>query len=299
MKSGFISIIGRPNVGKSTLLNSLLGRKIAITSSKPQTTRNIIDGILTEKDYQMIFVDTPGIHKPKYKLGRLLNKQSYYSINDVDIVLFVVDASEKLGKGDMFVLNVLKNINKPVFLILNKIDKLKKEEIFEKINDYKDLYNFSEIVPLSSIKNNNVNHLKETLVQYLPDNIKYYDDNTVTNASLEFIISELIREKILDLTNDEVPHSVSCKVDKIEEQNKILNIMATIIVDRENLKKIIIGKQGSMIKEIGKRSRIDIEAFVGKKVYLELFVKVIKKWRDKDKILNEIGYKDFNNLIDE
>ena len=298
MKSGFISIVGRPNVGKSTLLNSLLGKKIAITSSKPQTTRNTIEGILTTEDYQMVFVDTPGIHKPKFKLGKILNKQAYFSIKDVDIVMFLVDASEELGKGDMFVLNVLKETDKPVFLILNKIDKISNEEILLKIEEYKDLYNFSEIIPLSSIKGVNVEHLKDVLVKYLPDNIKYYDDNMITNTTREFVISELIREKILHLTNEEVPHSVSCMVESIEEDKNIVNIMATIIVDRDNLKKIIIGKNGSMIKEIGKRARFDIENYLGKRVYLELFVKVISKWRDKDKILNEIGFKDFNDLIE-
>lgn len=298
MKSGFISIVGRPNVGKSTLLNSLIGKKVAITSSKPQTTRNNIEGILTTKDYQMVFIDTPGIHKPKFKLGKLLNKQAYYSIKDVDIILFLVDASSELGKGDMFVLNVLKETDKPVFLILNKIDKISNEEILLKIDEYKDLYNFSEIIPLSSMKKINVEHLKDVIVKYLPDNIKYYDDNTITNTSDEFVISELIREKILHLTSEEIPHSVSCTVDSIEEDKNIISIMATIIVDRENLKKIIIGKQGNMIKEIGKRARFDIENYLGKKVYLELFVKVINKWRDKDKILNEIGFKDFNDLIE-
>ncbi len=295
MKSGFIGLVGRPNVGKSTLLNSIIGRKVAITSNKPQTTRNNIQGIYTDGDYQMVFVDTPGIHKAKHKLGKVLNKQAFFSINDVDIILFLVDITEKLGSGDKFIIEMFKEINKPVILILNKIDKLPKEEILLKIDEYKDLYNFDEIVPVSALKRENVSHLIDVLKKYLPDTIKYFDDNTVTNVDVTFMISEYIREKVLELTNEEVPHSTTCIVENIEEDNNAIIINASIIVDRDNLKKIIIGKNGSMIKEIGIRARKDIEELLNKKVYLDLFVKVIPKWRDKDKILNEIGFKDFNN----
>ncbi len=289
MRSGFVSFIGRPNVGKSTLLNSILGKRIAITSDKPQTTRNMIQGIYNDKDTQIVFVDTPGIHKPKSKLGRVLNKQAYFTIN-------VVDISEKIGTGDKFVIDVLKNIkDKPVFLVINKIDKLPREEILKKIDEYQKLYDFAEIIPVSARKNDNTDRLLEVIKKYLPDNIKYFDDNTVTSSSPEFIISEFVREKVLDLTNEEVPHAVTCIVEQIEEYDDIMNISATVIVDRENLKKIIIGKNGSMIKEIGTRARRDIEAYFDKKVYLELFVKVIPKWRDKEKFLNMIGYKDFLN----
>lgn len=294
MKSGFIGLVGRPNVGKSTLLNSIIGRKVAITSNKPQTTRNNIQGIHTDGDYQMVFVDTPGIHKPKHKLGKVLNKQAFFSINDVDIILFLVDITEKLGPGDKFVIEMFKEISKPVILILNKIDKLPKEEILIKIDEYKDLYNFDEIVPASALKRENVSHLIDVLKKYLPDTIKYFDDNTVTNVDVTFMISEYIREKVLELTNEEVPHSTTCIVENIEEDNNTIIINASIIVDRDNLKKIIIGKNGSMIKEIGIRARKDIEELLNKKVYLDLFVKVIPKWRDKDRILNEIGFKDFN-----
>ena len=294
MKSGFIGLVGRPNVGKSTLLNSIIGRKVAITSNKPQTTRNNIQGVYTDGDYQMVFVDTPGIHKPKHKLGKVLNKQAFFSINDVDIILFLVDITEKLGPGDKFVIEMFKEIDKPVILILNKIDKLPKEEILLKIDEYKDLYNFDEIVPVSALKRENVSHLIDVLKKYLPDTIKYFDDNTVTNVDVTFMISEYIREKVLELTNEEVPHSTTCIVENIEEDNNAIIINASIIVDRDNLKKIIIGKNGSMIKEIGIRARKDIEELLNKKVYLDLFVKVIPKWRDKDRILNEIGFKDFN-----
>ena len=293
MKSGFVSLIGRPNVGKSTLLNNIMGRKIAITSNKPQTTRNIIQGIYNDNDTQIIFVDTPGIHKPKYKLGKYLNKQSYMMIEDVDVVLFLVDASEKLGNGDLFIIEKLKSINKPVILILNKIDKLTNDEILLKIDEYKDLYNFSEIIPVSSLKNKNIDTLIKVLKNYMVDNIKYYGDDVITNTSTEFIISEYIREKVLELTNDEIPHSITCVIEKIENKKDIVNINACIIIDRDNIKKIIIGKNGKMIKEIGIKARKDIEELFNKKVYLELYVKCVKNWRDKESYLSELGFKDF------
>ncbi len=293
MKSGFVSIIGRPNVGKSTLLNYIIGKKIAIISDKPQTTRNIIQGIYTKNDTQIIFVDTPGIHKPKNKLGKVLNKQTYFSINDVDIILFMVDISESLGKGDLFIIDLLKREKKPVFLILNKIDKLNKEQILVKIDEYKDLYNFDEIFPLSAYKGDNVDRLIDTIKKYLPDNIKYFDDDMITASSDKFIIAELIREKILELTSEEIPHSVCVVVDNLEENKKIISIYATIVLDRENIKKIIIGRNGNMIKEISTRSRCDLEEYFKKKVYLETYVKVIPKWSDKEKYLNQIRFNDF------
>ncbi|MCI6848247.1 MAG: GTPase Era [Erysipelotrichaceae bacterium] len=294
MKSGFIALVGRPNVGKSTLLNAIIGKKVAITSDKPQTTRNIIQGIRTDKDSQMVFVDTPGIHKPKNKLGKILNKQAYFSVNDVDVILFLVDITESLGKGDMFVIDVLKNVRVPVILVINKIDKLPKEEILKKIDEYKDLYNFDEIIPVSARKKDNVDRLIAVLKAKLTDNIKYYDDEIYTDKPINFIVSELIREKILELTFEEVPHSVSVVTDLMEYNRDAVNIKATIVVDRENLKRILVGKNGSMIKEIGTRARMEIEPLLKKNVYLELFVKVIPKWRDREKFLNEIGFKEFN-----
>ena len=294
MKSGFIGLVGRPNVGKSTLLNAIIGRKVAITSDKPQTTRNIIQGIRTDEDSQMVFVDTPGIHKPKNKLGKMLNKQAYYSLTDVDVILFLVDITESLGKGDMFVIDVLKNCNVPVILVINKIDKLPKEEILKKIEQYKDLYNFDEIVPVSAKKMDNIDRLINVLKSKLTDNIKYYDDDMYTDKPINFIVSELIREKILELTFEEVPHSVSVITDSMEYGRDSVNIKATIIVDRENLKRILVGKNGTMIKEIGTRARMEIEPLLDKKVYLELFVKVIPKWRDREKFLNDTLYKEFN-----
>ena len=294
MKSGFIGLIGRPNVGKSSLVNAVIGHKVAITSDKPQTTRNVIQGIRTDEDSQMVFVDTPGIHKPKNKLGRILNKEAYYSLEDVDVILFLVDITESLGKGDKFLIDVLKNANVPVILVINKIDKVPREEILKKIDEYKDLYNFDEIIPISAKKMDNVDRLINVLKSKLTDNIKYYDEDMYTDKPVNFMVSELIREKILDLTFEEVPHSVSVIVDAMEYSANSVNIQATIVVDRENLKAILVGKNGSMIKEIGTRARMEIELLLNKKVYLELFVKVIPKWRDREKFLNEIGYEEYN-----
>ena len=294
MKSGFIGLVGRPNVGKSTLLNAIIGRKVAITSDKPQTTRNIIEGIRTDEDSQMVFVDTPGIHKPKSKLGKILNKEAYVTIDDVDVILFLVDITEKLGKGDLFVIDIIKKVKIPVILVINKIDKLPKEEILKKIDEYKDLYNFDEIVPISAHKQDNVDRLVNVIKSKLTDNIKYYDEDMYTDKPVNFLVGELVREKILDLTEEEVPHSVSVVVEQMEYNRDAVNIKATVIVDRENLKKILVGKNGSMIKEIGINARKDIEELLDKRVYLELFVKVIPKWRDREKFLNEIGFKEFN-----
>ncbi len=292
MKSGFVSIVGRPNVGKSTLLNNIIGRKVAITSSTPQTTRNIIQGIYNDNDSQIIFVDTPGIHKPKYKLGKYLNKQSYMMIDDVDIILFVIDASAKLGPGDKFVLEKIKSAKKNTILVINKIDKLTNDEILLKIDEYKDLYEFSDIVPISSLKDRNVEELIKVIKKYIKDDIQYYSKDEVTNVSTKFMVSEYVREKILNLTNDEVPHSVTCVVENIEYKKNVVNILVCIIVDRENLKKIIIGKNGSMLKKIGIQSRYDLERLFGKKVFLETYVKCIKNWRDKEKYLNDLGFND-------
>ena len=291
MKAGFVSIVGRPNVGKSTLLNTLIGRKIAITSDKAQTTRNNIMGIYHDNDSQIIFMDTPGIHKPKNNLGKALNSKAYYTINDVDIVVLIVDITESFGPGDKFVIDKLKNIDKPVILVLNKMDKVNKEVILKKINQYKDLYDFSEIVPLSVIRKEEVDILVKVLKKYLTDDIKYYDDDYITDKSNEFFISEYVREKILRYTNDEVPHSITCVTENIKVGRDATEVDVLIIVEKENIKKIIVGHQGEMIKRIGIESRKDIEKLLGRKVYLNLFVKTVPKWRDKDKYLVEFGYK--------
>ena len=289
MKSGFISVIGRPNVGKSTLINTIVGEKVAITTDKPQTTRDLIQGIYTDTDSQMVFVDTPGIHKPLHKLGGFLNSKAYYSVNDVDLILLVVDGSEGIGSGDRFIIERLKNVTKPVFLAINKIDKLKNEDILNKINEYKDLYDFCEIVPLSAEKNDNVDRLITTLKKYLPDNVKYFADDDKTSSTMDFRISEIVREKVMNLTEEEIPHSIACILTDYEEKNNIINIFVDIITDREALRKIILGKNGIKIKQIGIEARGDLERLLGKQVYLELYVRVLKKWRDKEKYLRELG----------
>lgn len=293
MKSGFVSIIGRPNTGKSTLLNTILKTHLAIVSNVAGTTRNAIQGVYNDEDTQIIFIDTPGIHKPQDRLGKLLNQESYKSLDDIDVILFMVDATAPLGKGDKFIVETLNKVKSPVILVLNKIDKLNNEEILNAINRYKDLYDFADIVPISAIKDDNVSRLISVIKKYLTDDIKYYDDETLTNTSVRFIISELVREKILNLTNDEVPHSVTCVTTLYEEKSNIININVDIIVDRDSLKKIIIGHQGSMIKTIGSYARRDIETMLHKQVYLELFVKTIKNWRDKEKYLTELGFRDY------
>lgn len=290
MKSGFVSLIGRPNTGKSTLLNQIIKEKVAIISPKPQTTRNLVEGIYNEDDTQIIFVDTPGIHKPIDKLGVALNNQAYYSINDVDILLLVVDASVPYGKGDQFIIDKLSSVKKPVFLILNKIDKLNDEEILKKIDEYKNLYEFAEIIPVSALKNDNIDRLIKVLKEYLPDNVKYFMDGETTTAEMEFRLSEIVREKIFIHTNDEVPHSISCKLVGYEEKNNIAKIYIDIIVDRDSLRKIIIGSNGNMIKTIGHEARLDMEELLGMKVYLELYCKTIKKWREKEKFIKDLGY---------
>lgn len=294
MKSGFASIIGRPNVGKSTLLNSIVDAKLAITSDVAGTTRNTIEGIYNDDDTQIIFIDTPGIHKPINRLGRILNRSSYSFLSNIDVILFLVDASSSFGKGDEFIIRALKNNDIPVILVLNKIDKISDEELFKKINFYKDLYPFSDIVPVSALSDDNISELIKVVKTYMHDSIKYYDDKTITNLSPKFMISELVREKILKLTENEVPHSVTCITTHLEIKEDIVEAYVDIIVDRDSLKKIIIGKGGAMIKEIGRLARIDIEDMYEKKVYLELYCKTIPKWRDRENYLNELGFKKEN-----
>ena len=289
MKSGFVSLVGRPNVGKSTLLNSLLERKIAITSNVSGTTRNIIQGIYNDNDSQIIFVDTPGIHKPQSKLGAIMNKKAYTMADDVDIVLFLIDVEKGYGKGDSFILERLKELNKPIILLMNKVDRVKKDTLLGLINEYKDLHNFVEIIPVSALTGINVEDLINTIKRYLPDSVEYYSRDAVTNVSRNFMLAELVREKVLHLTKEEVPHSVTCLVEHFEEDEECAHVMVTIIVDRDNLKKIIIGKNGTMLKEIGTKARSDMEELLGKKVFLETYVKAIENWKDREKYLTEFG----------
>ncbi len=290
MKSGFVSLIGRPNVGKSTLLNTLINQKIAITSNKPQTTRNIIQGIYNDDGYQIVFVDTPGIHKPLNKLGKVLNKEAQSLTKDVDLVLFVVDAAEGIGTGDKKIIASFTETNSPVILILNKIDKMTESQLIKTINDYKDLYNFAEIVPISALSKNNVDRLLTVIKKYMTDTMRYFDDDMITTSTLNFLVSEFVREKIFRMTEEEIPHSITCITSKYEEKKNIVDITVDIIVDRDSIKKIVIGKQGSLLKAVGIEARKDIEDLIGKKVYLELYVKTIKNWRDREKYLNELGF---------
>lgn len=293
MKSGFVSFVGRPNVGKSTLLNTIIGKKVAIATNKPQTTRNLIQGIYNDSDSQIVFVDTPGIHKPNNKLGSVLNRQAYYTFDEVDVVVLLVDGSEQLGMGDKFVIERLKEVKQPVILVINKIDKLSKEQIYLKIKEYSELYDFKEIIPLSAMKNSNVKELIKVLKDYLPVGEQMFDEELYTNSSERFMVSEMIREKVFNLTEQEVPHSLTCVVEEMKFNRNSVSIIASIIVDRDSLKKIIIGARGSKIKQIGIEARKDIENLLGKKVFLELYVRTIEKWRDKEKYLMEFGYYDF------
>ncbi len=290
MKSGFVSIVGRPNTGKSTLINTLINEKIAIVSNVAGTTRNTIQGVYHDKDTQIVFVDTPGIHKANDKLGKHLNKQSYESLEDIDAILFLVDAANGLGKGDRFIMEALKHTSVPVILVLNKIDKLTSEGILKAITSYKDLFDFADIIPISALKKDNIERLIEITKKYLKDNIKYYEDDVITNNDPHFMITELVREKILNLTTDEVPHSITCILTQYKEKTNLIELAVDIIVTRDSLKKIIIGKQGQMLKTIGTQARKDIEALLKKPVYLELYVKTVKNWRNKEKYLVELGF---------
>ena len=243
MKSGFVSIIGRPNVGKSTLINTIINRKVAITSNVSGTTRNIIQGIYNDSDTQIVFVDTPGIHKPINRLGKVLNKEALALTKDVDLILFVVDVASGIGKGDMFILESLKNNDVPVILVLNKIDEITTEKLFKTIDEFKDIYPFVEVVPTSGLKNDNVDHLISVIKKYLHDEVKYFPDEYYTSSSMKFMASEIVREKLLQVTEDEIPHSITCITTLFEEKKDIVNISVDIIVDRDNIKRIIICSQ--------------------------------------------------------
>ncbi|KGX93589.1 GTPase Era [Pontibacillus halophilus JSM 076056 = DSM 19796] len=292
-KSGFISIIGRPNVGKSTFMNRVIGQKIAIMSDKAQTTRNKIQGVYTTEDAQLVFLDTPGIHKPKHKLGDFMVKVAEQSLNEVDLVMFMVNAKEGFGRGDEYIINMLQKVNQPVFLIVNKIDEVHPDELLPLIDEYRERYDFAEIVPISALEGNNVDHLVQLMTDRMEEGPQYYPEDHITDHPERFVISEMVREKALQLTREEVPHSIAVVIDNIEEreQNNTVYVQATIIVERSSQKGIIIGKQGGMLKEIGQRARKDIESLLGSKVYLELWVKVQKDWRNRANQLQEYGYR--------
>ena len=290
MRCGFVSLVGRPNTGKSTLMNSILGMKLAITSDKAGTTRNIINGIYNDDDSQIVFVDTPGIAKPSHKLNNLLNKKAYTNTEGVDVILFLIDIYKGFGKGDQFILNRIKDKDVPIFLLLNKIDKVEdKTKLLKNINELKELCDFKEIIPLSAKSHENVDTVINCIKPYLSEMDRIYSEDELTNVSTRFIMAELVREKVLELTKDEIPHSVTCYVESFEEEDNLVRIQVLIVVDSDNLKKIIIGKRGSMLKEIGMRARYDMEKFLGKKVYLSTYVKTLKNWRDQEKYFQELG----------
>lgn len=292
-KSGFVSIVGRPNVGKSTLLNRFVGQKIAIMSDKAQTTRNKIQGVVTSDHSQIVFIDTPGIHKPKHALGDFMVRTAKRTIPDVDVVLFMVNATQKIGPGDRFVIDLLKRTEEPVFLVINKIDQVHPDELPGIVESYEDEYDFAEIVPISALEGNNVDRLYELIESYLQEGPQYYPDDQVTDHPERFIIAEFIREKVLHHTREEIPHSVAVAIEKIErEENGKLHIMANVIVERSSQKGILIGKGGTMMKRVGTEARRDIERLLGSKVYLELWVKVQKDWRNKQVHLRELGFRD-------
>ena len=291
-KSGFVAIVGRPNVGKSTFMNYVLGQKIAIMSDKAQTTRNKIQGVYTNQDCQIVFLDTPGIHKPKHELGNFMVESAYSALKEVDAVLFMVNAAEKRGPGDDFIIEKLKRIKTPVFLVLNKIDLISPDELLDRVESYQETIPFAGIIPISVLQGNNVQELMTTLTNHLPEGPQYYPSDQITDHPEYFVVSELIREKILHLTKEEIPHSVAVTVDKMQkdEFDKV-HVYANIIVERPTQKGIIIGKGGKLLKEIGVRARKDIEQLLGNKVYLELWVKVEKDWRKKKSHLQDFGYR--------
>jgi len=295
MRSGYVSIVGKPNVGKSTLLNNLLDMHLAITSDKAGTTRNIIQGVYEDSDSQIVFVDTPGINKPKDKLSSLLNRKAYVANDNVDLVLFMIDVTKGYTDADKVLLDRLKGEEVPVILIMNKVDKINKDILLGKINEYKDLYDFVDIYPLSALKDN-LKDLVKTIKKYLPNEGKIFEDDTVTNISTDFYISEIIREKVLRKTREEVPHGVTCVVEEREENKNRVVISAVIIVEKESHKRIIVGSHGSMLKAIGTDARCDLEEYFGKTVYLNLFVKVIENWKEKDRYLKELGIDDLDNF---
>ena len=290
-KSGFVSIIGRPNVGKSTFVNRVIGHKIAILSDKAQTTRNKIQGVMTRDDAQIIFIDTPGIHKPKHKLGDYMMRVAKNTLSEIDAIMFMVNVNEDIGRGDEYIMEMLKNVKTPIFLVLNKIDLVHPDTMMPKIEQYQSYMDFTDIIPISALEGLNVDHFIDVLKSFLPEGPKYYPDNQISDHPEQFVVSEIIREKILHLTSEEIPHAIGVNVDRmIKEDEDRVRIEATIYVERDSQKGIVIGKGGKKLKEVGKRARRDIEMLLGSKVYLELWVKVQRDWRNKVNFIRQIGY---------
>ena len=295
-KSGFVTLIGRPNVGKSTLMNNLIGQKIAITSNKPQTTRNRIQTVYTDEEGQIIFLDTPGIHKAKNKLGDYMVNAAENTLSEVDVIVWLVEPTDFIGTHEQHIAEILKKVKTPVILAINKIDTVNKEDIMVAINTYKDAHDFAEIVPVSALKGDNKSELLKVLFKYLPYGPMYYDEDTITDQPERQIVAELIREKALRLLNDEVPHGIAVTIESMKYRKKqhMYDIDATIVCERDSHKGIIIGKKGAMLKSIGTKARLEIENLLGNKVNLQLWVKVKKDWRDSDFLLKNYGYRDNN-----
>lgn len=294
-KSGFVTIVGRPNVGKSTLLNAILGHKVAITSDKPQTTRNRIHGVYTDERGQIVFIDTPGIHKPKSRLGDYMVKVARETLQEVDVICWMIDVEEKLGPGDRFISKLLAQVTTPVFLLMNKIDRVHPEQLLPLIDQYRQLLAFKEVIPVSALKGNNIPTLIEQLYIRLPHGPKYYPEDQITDHPEQFIVSERIREKILHLTREEVPHSIAVVIEDMERRDDsrgTVYIRATILTERPSQKGILIGKRGQMLKEIGKQARADVEKLFGSPIFLDLWVKVKRDWRNEEAMLKQLGYRD-------
>lgn len=292
-RSGYVTIIGRPNVGKSTLINSIMGEKLLITSNKPQTTRNTIQAILTKEDFQIIFMDTPGLHKPKHKLGEYMVKVAQSTISQVDVVLFVTTPEEDLHIADKHILDQIKNSKAVKLLVINKVDTVSKEKLIKTIETYTKYFNFDEVVPISALKSKNVDELLKVVVSKLPYGPKYFPDDMITDQPEKFVVAEIIREKILHNLKEEIPHGTAVEVVTMKGDNDkdIININATIYCEKDSHKSIIIGKNGQMLKRIGQSAREELEVFLGSRVYLDLWVKVRKDWRDSDAVLKSLGYK--------
>ncbi|MBB6678738.1 GTPase Era [Cohnella lubricantis] len=291
-KSGFVAIVGRPNVGKSTLMNQVIGQKIAIMSDKPQTTRNKIHGVYTTDNAQIVFLDTPGIHKPNSKLGDYMVKSAQSALQEVEAVLFLIDVSEELGGGDRFIIELLKKVQTPVILVLNKIDKVHPEQLLPVIEKYSKLHSFADIVPVSAVHGSNVQTLLNQLVGYLPEGPMYYPADQVTDHPEQFVCAELIREKILQLTREEIPHSIAVEIESMgTSDNGVVRIGAVIYVERQSQKGIVIGKNGAMLKQVGKMAREDMERLLGSKIFLELWVKVKEDWRNRESVLKSLGFR--------
>lgn len=288
-RSGFISIIGRPNMGKSTLINALIGEKMVITSSKPQTTRNQIQCVLTRPNAQLVFIDTPGIHKPNDKMGEYLVKAAYDSLNDVDVVLFMVDAKFAPGRGDEFIFNQIKGVTSPILVVLNKIDEIDMKTVPVRIKEYEQ-FTGRPVIPISALEEKNLDSLVDAIVEQLPEGPLYYPEDMVTDQIEQFIVAEMIREKVLHLTRDEVPHAVAVEIEEFVEREEKIYIRATIYVERDSQKGILIGKGGAMLKKIGQLAREDIEGLLAFPVFLDLWVKVNKDWREREEVLKRLGY---------